>query len=113
MNCSAPTSTLRLTIRGRGHVPSFKNNKMLARGKLITHPKKQQWMEQAIHDLESQLRSLCQTSDGATSMGLVARSLIAWSQRFDDSVQWVDQLHILAVELPKGEEGANIDIYFT
>lgn len=78
-----------LLVTGIGPVPSFKNKKMLAHGRLITDPKRQKWMDRCIQSFESQLRSAIQTSAGGTLMGRSLRSLIAWSRQFDDSRQWI------------------------
>lgn len=83
---------------------------MLTRGKLITHPTKQKVMQQIIRDFESQLRSLSQTTDNVTSTVRLAQCLIALSERFDDSRQWMPDIRALAHETSKGQEGANIDI---
>jgi hypothetical protein len=36
---------LKLSIHGQGHITSFKNSKMICRGRLMTNPKKQKQME--------------------------------------------------------------------
>lgn len=101
---------LSLTVSGLGHVPSFKNNKMLLRkqGLLITDPKKQKWMDRCTRLFESQLRS------GALIIGDVIwtepcpRFLIAWCGQFDDSRQWIPEISVRWKTVPKGEEGATI-----
>jgi hypothetical protein len=99
-----------LVVHGIGSVPSFKNNKMLTKGKLITDPKKQKWMDRAIRSIESQLHSLLRTTGEETSMEPQVRSLIAWSKQFDDSVQWIPSLRLEVVNCEKGKEGAEITI---
>lgn len=101
-------STIRLSVNRLGHVPSFKNNKMLARGRLITDPKKQEWMEQCIRSIESQLRSVYQTIDTGTLTGLSLPCWIASSLPHDDSVQWISSLRVEVVTVEAGQEGAEI-----
>lgn len=104
-----PSSKLTLTITGLGHVPSFKNGKMLARGRLITNPKKQEWMKQCIASFQSQFVSLCPTIVGATLTESLAQFLIA-SLPQDDCWQSVPELNISVNRVGKGKEGAVIEI---
>lgn len=109
MNPNA-TSTIRLVVRGLGHVPSFKNSKMLTRGKLITNPKRQKWMQQCTDSLSSQLLCAYRISEGGMQTG---RSLHSWTALFlppDDTVHHIPEIHIEVEVVPKGEEGANIEI---
>ena len=101
--------SLKLYIR-EGHICSFKNSKMLSRGRLITDPTKQKKMERYTRAIESQLRSLYQTAGGETGTGLSLRSWIALSVPLDDSIQWVPEITIKAHPVSKGQEGANITI---
>lgn len=78
-----------LLVVGLGPVPSFKNKKLLTRGRLITKPERQEWMEKCIQSFESQLRSAIQTRGDGTLMEQSLRSLIVWSRQFDDSRQWI------------------------
>lgn len=91
-------------------MPSFKNSKMLTRGHLITDPARQRWMDRAIQAIESQLRSAFLTNGGETPMEPCLHSLIAWSKQFDDSVHWLPDIRIKAVTVPKGDEGATMEI---
>jgi hypothetical protein len=107
------TSTVHLHLRKHGHVPSFKNKKMLTRGKLITNPKKQKQMDALILDLKYQLISLFRTSGTETQMALSQPCLTALSEhstRFDDSVQWIPKITIHVKKVSKGFEGADIAI---
>jgi len=101
---------IKLDVRGIGDVPSFKNNKMIARGRLITNPKRQKWMEHCIQLIESQLNYAMQTSAGETLTGQQALCWIAQSLPCDDSRSFIPELHITAVDCTKGEEGATITI---
>ena len=112
MNSSPPSSkspgTLLLQIRGVGPITSFKNSKMLSRGRLITSPVKQKQMDQYIHAIESQLLSAFRTTDGEMQMGHSLASWIASCVPLDDSIQWVPEISVKAVSVAKGEEGADI-----
>jgi hypothetical protein len=99
-----------LRIEGLGHVPSFKNNKMLTRGKLITNPKAQSWMDRATRSFESQLLSAIRTTGAGMPMGLPQHFWTALSELFDDSVQWIPEICVRAEKCAKGEEGATIFI---
>lgn len=99
---------LTLKIRGLGHVPAFKNHKLLTRGRLRTDPRKQKWMALCIQSIESQLRCLLATADAGMETGQLARSLIAWSQQFDDSLDWIPEHHCACRMVEKGQEGAEI-----
>ena len=115
MNSSpAPTTALpkpiTLRVANLGHVPSFKNGKMLARGRLITHPKKQKWMEEAAASIASQLRSLCPTSGSGTQTGQSLPSWIHTSLPLDDSLTWVGVTCGSWRRVRQGEEGAIITI---
>lgn len=105
---SKPTA-LTLVVKGRGHVPSFKNGKMLARGRLITSPKKQEWMNKCIASFQSQFVSLSPTIVGATLTESLARFLTA-SLPPDDCWQNVPELHLSVEKVEKGNEGATITI---
>lgn len=97
-----------LEIRGLGNVPSFKNNKMLARGKLITDPKKQLWMDRATRSLELQFLSAIRETKDATWTALSPQFWTALSEQFDDSVQWIPEISARAIKCEKGQEGAEI-----
>ncbi len=107
---SPAKATLTLQIKGQGAITSFKNSKLLSRGRLITSPIKQKQMDGYIRAIESQLRCAYQTSAEGMPMG---RSLACWTALFvplDDAIQWIPEITIRAVNVPKGEEGAEIVI---
>lgn len=110
-NDATPTSrsVLKLSIKGLGHVPSFKNSKMLTRGKLITKPERQQWMENATRLIESQLRCLSATEGTGTQTVRSLLSSIALCGPFDDSVAWIPEIHI-RVKRVSQDEGAIVEI---
>jgi hypothetical protein len=104
------TKTISLVVQGIGHVPSFKNSKMIARGRLITAPEKQEWMEKCIQSFESQLTSLCQMAATATQTEPSLPSWIASSVPADDSLKHIAEETVRPVLVPKGQEGAIIKI---
>lgn len=114
MTCLAgmkPTSPIiKLVVTGIGHVPSFKNNKMLTRGRLITDPKKQKWMEKAAASIASQLNSLCPTAEPGTPTELSVRCWIVSSLPLDDSLEWIGVPCGSWQRVKKGAEGAELTI---
>lgn len=100
---------LRLVIRGLGHVVSFKNSKMIARGRLITDPKKQEQMDRIIRSFESQLLSAFQTTEGAI-LTVPYRQFLTASLPADDDWKHLPEIHLSVALVPKGEEGAEITI---
>jgi hypothetical protein len=102
-------ATIKLEIRGF-HPTSFKNSKMMCRGRLITDPKKQKQMEQIIQDFVSQLISSTPTTAAETWTEAQQLCWIASSTPADDSYQWIPEIHLLARRVEKGDEGANITI---
>jgi len=102
--------SLTLEIKGLGHVPSFKNGKMMARGRLITDPKKQAFMKKAAASIESQLRSLYQTTETGTQTEQSLRSWILTSLPLEDSLKWIGVPCGTWRKVKKGEEGALIEI---
>ena len=103
------TQALRLEIQGLG-VPSFKNSKMLTRGRLITDPRKREVMDKITDAFESQLRSALATTGEGTRTGRLVRSLTVCATEFDDSVQWIPEIHVYVERVAKGHEGAVITI---
>ncbi len=99
--------TLQLLIRELGEPPSFKNHKLIAHGKLITDPKKQQWMFRATASLVSQLWCACRASEGGISMAARQRFLMR-SLPHDDSWKEIPKLTVTVLQVPKGQEGADI-----
>jgi len=107
-----PTSAnaIKLSLKGLGHVPSFKNSKMLSRGNLITAPKKQKWMQRAIRNIESQLRYAFRTRGIEITTGPSALCSIASLVPLDDSRKWIPTHSVSTLLVSKGEEGADIVI---
>ena len=82
---------------------------MLTRGRLITDPKKQKWMQQAAECFESQLRYWCQTNGIEIQTAQQQPSLIAGSWPLDDSTAWIGQLCVTWQKVNNGEEGAIVE----
>jgi hypothetical protein len=102
--------TIKLSVKGLGHVPSFKNSKMWTGRKLITKPERQVWMDRCTRSFESQLRSAYQTSYTGTQTVPSLHSWIASSIPRDDSVHWIPELRVSVAFVEPGEEGAEIVI---
>ena len=105
---SRPNSTV-LHFRGE-NVVSFKNSKLMARGRLITDPRKQKQMERIAQDFASQLLSLYQTSGGETGTGCSLQSWIASVMPWDDCRQAVPEISVSFREVAKGDEGCDVEI---
>jgi hypothetical protein len=103
-----PGSEILISLRGIGHPPSFKNKKMLTRGKLITDPKKQQWMRAVKHSIESQLLSVFATKGIATGTAHTQPCKIASLVPLDDCLQWIPSHSVHTLWVSKGDEGADI-----
>ena len=101
---------IELKVEGLGHVPAFKNNKLLTRGRLITNPKKQRFMKAVVQSFVSQLSCLYRTTANAIPTEPSAHCLIASSLPEKDSVRFIVDERITARFVPKGQEGANIVI---
>lgn len=97
-------------LKVRGHIPSFKNTKMIARGRLITDPKKQRRMAGITADLLSGLRSWCQTAGIETETAPFQRFLTAGLLPLDDSLAWIGTASVAWRRVSKGQEGAEIVI---
>lgn len=102
------SSLVLLMLQGIGHVPSFKNTKMLTKGKLITSPKKQEWMRKAQAIIESQLLSAYPTTASGTATAAKLRSWIASSVPENDSCKCLTACSWRFTNAPKGREGALI-----
>jgi hypothetical protein len=108
--------SVKLEIRGLGHIPTFKNSKSLAvdpEGKPLTFTKKEYraTMDAITQSIVSQLFSACQTSGIETPTVESLRSWIVSSMPLDDSWKWIPKSggwDCIVVE--KGEEGADIII---
>lgn len=102
--------SISLSVKGIGHVPSFKNSKMMTRGRLITDPKKQKWMAKCTKDIESQLRYLFLITDPGTETECIPRSRIVSSLPLDDCLDWIGSHSVSWRKVNKGEEGAIVEI---
>lgn len=101
-------STLIIDIKGLGHVPAFKNKKIIVGGnRLITAPKAQKWMKSATQLMLSQLKSKFQTTTAETSTVPWQQSAIA-SWPLDDNCKVITEIHVTVKKVPKGEEGATV-----
>lgn len=98
-------SSLKLQVRGLGHVPSFKNSKRL----FLTNKKNAQWMRDCVESFVSQLLSECQTNGSETSMGDLLRSKIA-SLPHDDNWKIICSVRLEVEEVEPGKEGATVEI---
>lgn len=81
---------------------------MIARGRLITDPRKGKHMEAYTQAIESQLRSAFQTIESETPTGLSLPCWIASCVPHDDSVAWLPEIRVTVERVEKGEEGADI-----
>lgn len=98
-----------ILIRGIGHVPAFKNKKIICGKRLVTAPKARQWMELATKDILSQLKSLYQTEGDATSTELWRQSAMS-SWPSDDNWQQIPMITVKVRRVEKGDEGAIITL---
>ena len=104
-----------LTLRGLGHVPSFKNQKRAildsqsGQMRTVTEKKTAAWMKMATAHFVFQLLSKYATGGDGTVTAHSLQSLIA-SLPPDDAWQFVPQISITAIKVPPGEEGAEITI---
>lgn len=98
-----------LRIKGF-HIPSKKNSKLIAHGKLITKPEYQKLLKMMEASIESQLRSCSQTAVGETSTEEQRLSWIASSTPADDCWTKVSQLAISGKLTTPGNEGCLITI---
>jgi len=104
---------LTLQIRGLSHVPSFKNTKMIItrpKPRLITDPRKKQWMERAIRLIESQFAGAFPMRADETVGAWRKRLQIASCLPLDDSLGWMIPGPQSVVRVAPGEEGADIVI---
>jgi hypothetical protein len=100
----ACSPSIHLTIRGLGHVPSFKNSRVL----FLTNPRNRVWMEWCQDRFESQFASACPTGVAGMPMAPCPQSWIRFVVPLDDSVDWIPELHVLVERVKKGDEGADI-----
>lgn len=101
-----------LTLANLGHVPSFKNSKMILwrQKRIMTAPVMQHWMQSAVLSIESQLRSEFQTRGIATTTAPIPLSLIASLLPLDDSRKWSPEFSVCTRIVSTGSEGAEIVI---
>lgn len=105
-----PAGKIVLEIRGCAEITSFKNSKMITRGRLITDPKKQEKMDQYIRAIELALYCAYRTNESETSTAQQFRCWILSNVPLDDSWQWIPEINIKGIEVPPGHEGADIII---
>src|SRR5262245_27485332 len=109
--------TIKLSVDGLGHCPSFKNSKLIVQPKgkakrplLITKPEYRAWMEKCVDAFESQLRSEYQTTEAVMPM---VRSLRCWTacvMPLDDSVHHISEITLRVIKVNPGQEGATIEV---
>jgi single-stranded DNA-binding protein len=104
----SPPTPIRIEIVGLGPVPSFKNSKLITRGRLITSPAKQQWMERCIRLIESQLSIAFPIAAGETPGAWRKRLRTAWCLPLDDSLAWMIPGSQSVEIVEPGKEGAII-----
>jgi hypothetical protein len=75
---------------------------------LITLPQHQEWMDQAIRNLESQLRSALQLTDKKIQTVASPRSWIASRVPLDDAWTWCPEIILKSEKCEAGNEGATI-----
>lgn len=98
-----------LKIRGCGNIAAFKNAKRVSGEKLITDRGMKARMQAIQRAIESELRSVFPTIDGATSMG--ARQLfLTLSLPHDDCWTCIPELIVTGELVEPGEEGCDITI---
>lgn len=105
---STTDNGLSMAIRG-SHVPSFKNAKRIVNGQLRTERRIKSWMKSLIESIVSQSTYATVTNGSATWMEALPPSWIA-SLPQDDRWQIVPEIHVSAIRVSKGEEGADIFI---
>ena len=96
-------------ISGIGHVPAFKNKKIIVGKRLITAPKAKKWMEMAKDNIISQLKYLCQTGEGETQTGRWRQYAMSLLPR-DDAWRFIPKMTVSVRLVRKGEEGAIIKL---
>ena len=103
-----PDGSLQVNITG-SHVPSFKNRKRVARGRLYTEPDIRKWMHHVINAIELELRYGMPMNVCATPMGPSAPSLMSLLP-CDDRWTVIPEYTVNAIGCQAGEEGAEIII---
>lgn len=106
----SPVTPVILTIRGLGHVPSFKNMKRASSRGLFTEPRAKRWMQACTDSFALQLLSEFRTRGGATQTGLSRPSWIASSVPLDDSVREIRDERVFVQIVEPGQEGVDVVI---
>lgn len=101
---------VKIGVKGLGEIPSFKNTKMITRGKLITDPKKQKRMERITRAIEYQLRCALLIDETGTVMECIPPSKIVSSLPLDDSLAWIGSHSVNWRRVKKGDEGFELCI---
>lgn len=102
---------MQLEIKNLGPVPSFKNRKRIAAGRLVTDPEAAHWMEQCIQSFVSQFFFMCPQEDADETRTIrLRRSWIASVAPLDDSLEWIPELMISCNFVPEKYQGATITI---
>jgi hypothetical protein len=96
---------IQLKVFGHGHIKGLKNNKLIAKGRLITN--KDAWQQQKliVQDLESQLLSAFQISENETSITRGQLLEIVSLVPCDDCWTDIGDLNLIWNKVPKGKEG--------
>ena len=119
--CPVPSSTgrpftLRLSIRGIGHCPSFKNHKRAildtATGRMRTLTEKSVKARMALLEdaILSALYSACPTTESATALEWLKRLRTQLSGLSDDSIQVIPRSSWDTEQVETGQEGIDITI---
>lgn len=101
---------VRLEVRERGEIPTFKNRKRIFGRRLVTDPKNAARMETIIHAIELELYCAWQISATGMATGCSLASWIASNVPLDDSRFWIQGASFEFVEVDQGQEGADIFI---
>jgi len=104
---------VKLSVRGLGNVPSFKNSKVIRtkpKPSLTTKPQIKEWMDRAAASIESQLISLYQIAEAETPTGQSLQSWILSSLPLDDDLVWVGVTCGSWRRVKPGEEGFELII---
>lgn len=105
------TRTLELTLIIGEHVPAFKNTKMLARGRMITDPRKQFVMQKLTDCIVSAMYSLSVITEDGTETEQRQRQAIASLLPSDDCRQCISECAGWKWEkVRKGFEGVRVKI---
>lgn len=101
---SASSGTVKLVVKGLGHIPAIKNSMFS-----IVKKENREWKRRCVQNFLSQLISSLPTTESGTVTPLALQSLIA-SLPPDDNWQVIPSIRIEAQKVEPGEEGATIVI---